>query len=453
MGRISHRPAYAASPKPPTTDSSRNADRTRSTSTPRCSARPAATPPSQRSSVLRYALGGRDRPASAGTAAGGAGSRAGFTMPQSSHSAAARTMSDDPERTLVATPAPGVRTRGLPDGGCARAETRIVDMTETQNPPPGPPPGPRVGVDREHLRSYERLTRSTTDRKVAGVAGGLGRHLNVDPTVLRVLFVVLCFFGGAGFLLYGAAWLLVPEDGATEGKIATSPATRNGLLIAAGVVAMLILLGQQLARRRLPVAGADRGHRRAGLGAGARPAAVGLGRVAGRRTRRCRARPPRSRLPDRARGSRPRRPRARAAAAATSPAAVAGDPAAGAGVPAAVPQARTAAVRADARAGRGRPRAHWVSTTPRGGTVVDTAYPALALAVVGAMLVVGAFVGRAGGLILLGLRRGLHPRGDLRGRRLPRPRLPRRPADLGRPRDRRPGALDVRSPPAARSST
>ena len=76
--------------------------------------------------------------------------------------------------------------------------------------------GPQPGVDRQHLRSYEQLRRSVTDRKVAGVAGGLGRHLNIDPTILRVLFVVLCFFGGAGFVAYGVAWLLVPEEGRRE---------------------------------------------------------------------------------------------------------------------------------------------------------------------------------------------------------------------------------------------
>src|SRR6476469_3378701 len=101
---------------------------------------------------------------------------------------------------------------------------------------------PQPGVDRQHLRSYEQLRRSTTDRKVAGVAGGLGRHLNIDPTILRVLFVVLCFFGGAGFVAYGAAWLLVPEDGQTEGKVPMSASTRNGLLIVAGVIAALLAL-------------------------------------------------------------------------------------------------------------------------------------------------------------------------------------------------------------------
>ena len=102
---------------------------------------------------------------------------------------------------------------------------------------------PGTGFDRDALRSFERLRRSTTDRKIAGVAGGLGRHLNIDPTILRVLFVVLVFFGGAGLLLYGAAWLLVPEDGSDEAAISTSPSTRTTALIVAGVIGVLLVLG------------------------------------------------------------------------------------------------------------------------------------------------------------------------------------------------------------------
>src|SRR5688500_15507731 len=92
------------------------------------------------------------------------------------------------------------------------------DMTE-------PPQQDRVTT--QHLRDLQGLRRSVTDRKVAGVAGGLGRHLNIAPTILRVLFVVACFFGGAGFVLYGAAWLLVPEEGAEQGAVATPPSTRT----------------------------------------------------------------------------------------------------------------------------------------------------------------------------------------------------------------------------------
>ena len=113
-------------------------------------------------------------------------------------------------------------------------------MTQT---PPEQDDRARTGLDTENLRNYERLHRSTTDRKIAGVCGGLGRHLNIDPTVLRVLFVVLVFFGGAGLLLYGAAWLVVPEEGTEQSVVQTSPSTRNALLIVVGVVAALLLLG------------------------------------------------------------------------------------------------------------------------------------------------------------------------------------------------------------------
>jgi phage shock protein PspC (stress-responsive transcriptional regulator) len=98
-------------------------------------------------------------------------------------------------------------------------------------------------VNTEHLRDYSKLRRSVADRKVAGVAGGLGRHLNIDPTILRVAFVVLAFFGGAGLLLYAALWLFVPEDGHDEAIVATSPSTRNALLIVTAVVAALLLVG------------------------------------------------------------------------------------------------------------------------------------------------------------------------------------------------------------------
>jgi phage shock protein PspC (stress-responsive transcriptional regulator) len=100
-----------------------------------------------------------------------------------------------------------------------------------------------TGVTTENLRNYERFRRSATDRKIAGVAGGLGRHLNIDPTVLRVIFVVLALFGGAGLVLYGAMWLIVPEEGSEKSVVQTSPSTRNALLIVVGVIAALMVIG------------------------------------------------------------------------------------------------------------------------------------------------------------------------------------------------------------------
>ena len=52
------------------------------------------------------------------------------------------------------------------------------------------------------MADYRRLYRSRTDRKIAGVCGGLAQYLNVDPTVVRIIFLVLLFIGGGGLLIY-----------------------------------------------------------------------------------------------------------------------------------------------------------------------------------------------------------------------------------------------------------
>jgi phage shock protein PspC (stress-responsive transcriptional regulator) len=52
--------------------------------------------------------------------------------------------------------------------------------------------------------------RSRTDRKLAGVCGGLARYFNTDATLIRVLFVVLGLLGGPGIVIYGVLWLVLP---------------------------------------------------------------------------------------------------------------------------------------------------------------------------------------------------------------------------------------------------
>jgi phage shock protein C len=55
-----------------------------------------------------------------------------------------------------------------------------------------------------------RLTRSSTDRRIAGVAGGLAEHTGVDALIWRVALVALTLAGGCGVLVYGLLWLLMP---------------------------------------------------------------------------------------------------------------------------------------------------------------------------------------------------------------------------------------------------
>ena len=57
-----------------------------------------------------------------------------------------------------------------------------------------------------------KLYRSKTNRKLAGVCGGLARYFNVDATLIRVLFVLLAVLGGSGLVLYLAMWIIVPKQ-------------------------------------------------------------------------------------------------------------------------------------------------------------------------------------------------------------------------------------------------
>jgi phage shock protein C len=62
------------------------------------------------------------------------------------------------------------------------------------------------------MAQTRKLYRSRTDRKLAGVCGGLARYLNMDPTLIRVLFIVLAVLGGSGLVIYLAMWIIVPNE-------------------------------------------------------------------------------------------------------------------------------------------------------------------------------------------------------------------------------------------------
>ncbi len=84
--------------------------------------------------------------------------------------------------------------------------------------------------------------RSRGDRKVAGVAGGLGRAFGVDPVLIRVAFVVLAIFGGSGVLLYCLGWLLMPADG-DEVSAIEALAGRGQSSVSTGLTVVLIIVG------------------------------------------------------------------------------------------------------------------------------------------------------------------------------------------------------------------
>lgn len=241
--------------------------------------------------------------------------------------------------------------------------------------------GPRVTP--EQMRDLGRLRRSVHDRHIAGVAGGLARHLDIDPIIVRVALVVLVFFGGAGLLLYAAGWLLVPEEGTDDQPLGLDERNRRIALLGAGVLAALAAVGDWAGAFWFPwpvvivallvLWFLNRNQQRA-----AGPPATGYGSPA--YTDPAHTGPtytgPSYPGPtyDPAAYVRPRNPRKRGPVLFWATLALI---ALGIGTLGVIDAAGTA--------------------------VPEAGYPALAMAITGTMLVVGAFWGRAGGLILVGL--------------------------------------------------
>ncbi|WWR15118.1 PspC domain-containing protein [Lachnospiraceae bacterium JLR.KK008] len=60
---------------------------------------------------------------------------------------------------------------------------------------------------------YKRLTRSKTSRMLCGVCGGIGEYLKLDPTVIRLLWILFVFFSlGMAVLIYFIAAVIIPDE-------------------------------------------------------------------------------------------------------------------------------------------------------------------------------------------------------------------------------------------------
>jgi phage shock protein PspC (stress-responsive transcriptional regulator) len=106
-----------------------------------------------------------------------------------------------------------------------------------------------------------RLLRSSSDRVLVGVAGGLGRYFGVDPVIFRIGFALSIFFGGIGALAYLVLAVFVPTDGDPDqaqrfggrlqrlgfwralGLVATAALALAGLFALAGSSAFAVALG------------------------------------------------------------------------------------------------------------------------------------------------------------------------------------------------------------------
>src|SRR5829696_2592586 len=132
-------------------------------------------------------------------------------------------------------PSPGAApTEPLPSSGATATQTL---------PPPPAPAGPGVGSG---PRAGRRLVRRTDRRIIAGVAAGIADYLGLEPWLVRIAFVVLVPFGGFGALAYLIAWLLVPPAGTDQslaaGVLRRPPSGLRGYLGVALILLAVVIL-------------------------------------------------------------------------------------------------------------------------------------------------------------------------------------------------------------------
>lgn len=79
----------------------------------------------------------------------------------------------------------------------------------------------------------KKLMRSRRDRKIAGVCAGFAEHLELDPTLVRLIWLMLSLFAGWGLVAYLIAWIVMPEEPAAQAaavpltEAARQPATNH----------------------------------------------------------------------------------------------------------------------------------------------------------------------------------------------------------------------------------
>lgn len=73
-----------------------------------------------------------------------------------------------------------------------------------------------------------RLMRSNVEKRFTGVCGGIAEYYGIDPTIVRIVFVVLAIGGGTGFLIYPLLWLIMPVRTGGAPSLPAQPAVQPG---------------------------------------------------------------------------------------------------------------------------------------------------------------------------------------------------------------------------------
>ncbi|HDS11793.1 MAG TPA: PspC domain-containing protein [Candidatus Wirthbacteria bacterium] len=71
---------------------------------------------------------------------------------------------------------------------------------------------PEAKTSKPQKNEYRRLYRSNQDKMIAGVCGGIAEYLQVDPSLVRLIWMGLTLAAGSGFVMYLVCWLVIPEQ-------------------------------------------------------------------------------------------------------------------------------------------------------------------------------------------------------------------------------------------------
>ena len=108
---------------------------------------------------------------------------------------------------------------------------------------------PRSEGSGRRTEAPRRLLRSSSDRVLVGVAGGLGRYFGVDPVIFRIAFGISILFGGIGALAYLLLAIFVPTDGEPDraqrlgGRLSRLGFWRGAGMVAIAALALAGLIG------------------------------------------------------------------------------------------------------------------------------------------------------------------------------------------------------------------
>ncbi|HOV98238.1 MAG TPA: PspC domain-containing protein [Bacteroidota bacterium] len=89
------------------------------------------------------------------------------------------------------------------------------------------------------MAQTKRLYRSTKNKILAGICGGIAEYLDTDPTFVRIIWIVLTLLGGSGIILYIIAYLIMPENPEKTGEVQTETNSKANIFLGS----LLIILG------------------------------------------------------------------------------------------------------------------------------------------------------------------------------------------------------------------